>query len=119
MDFLERLDLLIQKAGINKHKLAMESGIPYSTIDGFYKKGYQNVKLSTLKRLCYYFNVTLDYLIEGNSVAVLEYDEMQLIGFFRDLNKEGKEEAVKHIVLLAESNQYKKDNQPVAMEAGA
>ena len=53
---------------INKAELARESGVPYTTIDGFYKKGSENVKLSTLKRLCAYLNCSLDFLADDNVV---------------------------------------------------
>ena len=41
--------------------------MPYTTIDGFYKKGADNAKLSTLKKLCAYFGCTLDYLADDDS----------------------------------------------------
>lgn len=63
--FLKTLDDLMGKKDINKHILAKESGIPYTTIDGWYKKGYDNVKLSSLRRIANYFGVTLDYLVYG------------------------------------------------------
>ena len=65
MDFLERLNLLKERTGDNNSTLAKRSGIPYTTIDGLYKKGFANVKLSTLEALCAYFGVTLDYLVKG------------------------------------------------------
>ena len=50
MSFTSRLELLMQKNGINnKSELSKISGIPYTTIDGFYKKGSDNIKLSTFK----------------------------------------------------------------------
>ena len=63
--FLEILDKLIEEKKINKSVLAKESGIPYTTIDGFYKKGWENVKLSTLLKLAAYFEVSVDYLVSG------------------------------------------------------
>jgi len=45
--------------------LARESGVPYTTIDGFYKKGWDNVKLSTLLKLAAYFEISLDALVNG------------------------------------------------------
>ena len=63
--FLEILDKLIEEKKINKSVLAKESGIPYTTIDGFYKKGWENVKLSTLLKLAAYFEVSVDYLVLG------------------------------------------------------
>lgn len=62
MGLTDKLDLLMKERNINKADLARESGVPYTTIDGFYKKGSENAKLSTLKKLCTYFNCTLDYL---------------------------------------------------------
>ena len=64
MGLTDKLDLLMKERNISKADLARESGVPYTTIDGFYKKGSENAKLSTLKKLCSYFNCTLDYLAD-------------------------------------------------------
>ena len=66
MGLTDKLDLLMRERNINKADLARESGVPYTTIDGFYKKGSENAKLSTLKKLCTYFNCTLDYLADDD-----------------------------------------------------
>ena len=66
MGLTDKLDLLMKERNINKAELARESGVPYTTIDGFYKKGSDNAKLSTLKKLCNYFNCSLDYLADDN-----------------------------------------------------
>lgn len=66
MSLTDKLDLLMKEKKINKAELARESGIPYTTIDGFYKKGSENAKLSTLKKLCSYFGCTLDYLADDS-----------------------------------------------------
>lgn len=62
MDFLSKLDYLMKTHNLNKRSLSINSGIPYTTIDGFYKKGFENTKLSTIKKLCDYFDVSIDYL---------------------------------------------------------
>ncbi len=64
MGLTDKLDLLMKDRNINKSILARESGIPYTTIDGFYKKGSENAKLSTLKKLCSYFGCSLDFLAD-------------------------------------------------------
>lgn len=64
MTFLERLDLLKLRTGDTNASLARNSGLPYTTIDGLYKKGYSNMKLSTIQALADYFDVSLDYLIK-------------------------------------------------------
>lgn len=67
MSFTEKLDALMAKRHINKSTLSKEADIPYTTINGFYKKGSDNIKLSTLKKLGTYFNCTLDYLVDNEN----------------------------------------------------
>ena len=62
MEFLEKLNYLMDKRGLNKNTLSKDCNIPYTTIDGWYKKGYEGLKLTTLKKLSGYFGVTLDFL---------------------------------------------------------
>lgn len=62
----DNLDKLIAQKRINKNILSKESGIPYTTIDGLYKKGADNTKLSTLVKLADYFEISLDELILGD-----------------------------------------------------
>lgn len=66
MSFLTKLDKLMKDRNINKSQLSRESGVPYTTIDGFYKKGTDNIKLSTLKKLSSYFGCSLDYLADDD-----------------------------------------------------
>lgn len=63
MNFLEKLDFMMNKLGINKSKLSIISGVPYTTIDTFYKKGYENTKLSTIKKISEALDVSMDYLL--------------------------------------------------------
>lgn len=64
MSFTDKLDALMAERGINKSILSKESGIPYTTIAGFYTKGTDNVKLSTLKKLSSYLECSIDYLAD-------------------------------------------------------
>ncbi len=67
MSFLNKLENLMHDKGIeNISQLSRETGIPYTTIDGFYKKGTENIKLSTLKKLASYFECSLDFLVDYN-----------------------------------------------------
>ena len=67
MSFTEKLDMLMAERRINKSILSREADIPYTTIDGFYKKGSDNIKLSTLKKLAAYFHCSLDYLVDDSN----------------------------------------------------
>lgn len=61
MDFLEKLNYLMDKNHLNKSTLSKACNIPYTTIDGWYKKGYEGLKLTTLRKLAEYFGTSLDY----------------------------------------------------------
>ena len=80
MSFIDRLEYLMKKNGIKKKsELARASDIPYTTIDGFYKKGSDNIKLSTLRKLAKCLHCSLDYLTEDSdtiqpSTAAAHFD---------------------------------------------
>lgn len=86
--FLETLTALMAERGISKSELSQQSGIPYTTIDGWYKKGGSNVHLTTLVRLSDYFGVTLDYLA-GREGGISPAEQLML-GRWRRLDKHGK-----------------------------
>jgi len=115
--FLEKLDFLMNERSINKSILAKKSGIPYTTIDGFYKKGNDNAKLSTLKKLLEYFNASLDFLMRDSNILspkeikralALNTKETQLITRYRELSEEGQEKANDYVNDLADTGKYKK-----------
>lgn len=100
MNFLEKLDFLMNKYGLNKRSLSQKSGIPYTTIDAWYKKGYEGLKLTTLRKLNDFFNTALDYWIldevtdpnYGKSSGFkVEFDEMEHIKKYRKLDTFGQE----------------------------
>lgn len=100
MNFLEKLDFLMNKYGLNKRTLSQKCGIPYTTIDAWYKKGYEGLKLTTLRKLNDFFNTSLDYWILDKitdpnygraSGFEVEYDEMEHIKKYRALDGHGKE----------------------------
>lgn len=70
MDFLDRLRHLATAKGYeNNMQLSKASGVPYTTLDGFYRTGYENVKLSTLRKLADCLECSLEYLVNGNSAV--------------------------------------------------
>ncbi|MBS6775331.1 MAG: helix-turn-helix transcriptional regulator [Eubacterium sp.] len=86
MSFTDKLDALMAEKGINKSILSKESGIPYTTIAGFYSKGTDNVKLSTLKKLSSYLGCSIDYLADDNQ------DEVSTIAAHFDGNEYTEDE---------------------------
>ncbi len=100
MDFLEKLNFLMDKYNLNKSTLSKLCDIPYTTIDGWYKRGYEGLKLPTLKKLSNYFGISLDYwaddnLIEPipkkiNNFTLTQKDEIELLIDYRTLNDSTK-----------------------------
>lgn len=62
MSVVERLTAYMNTHGYRKSDIARLSDIPYTTIDGLFKKGDENIKLSTLKKLAKLIGCTLDEL---------------------------------------------------------
>ena len=99
MDFLEKVTYLMKRDKLNKHTLSQQSGIPYTTIDGWFKKGYESAKVSTLIKLADFFDVELDYLVRpsisdsnyGKTRDLLSSNEGKLIVFYRSMNQGGQE----------------------------
>lgn|GEM_PF-679558 len=65
MNFLERIDELLRIRDLNKNQLAAQTGIPVSTIYGWYKKGYGSITLPTLLKLSEFFGCSMEYLVNG------------------------------------------------------
>lgn len=100
MDFLQKLDFMMEKYSLNKRSLSKNSGIPYTTIDGWYKKGYEGMKMSTLKVLSDYFNTIVDYWVTDEVTDpnewkangfVVSTEEMGQVQKYRLLDPYGKE----------------------------
>lgn len=64
MKFTDKLDKLMEERGISRMGVAKESSVPYTTIVNFYEKGTENIKLSTLRKLADFFEISLDYLVD-------------------------------------------------------
>lgn len=82
MTFLEKLEKLMREHNLNKSTLSKSCGIPYTTIDGWYKKGFEDLRLSTLKKLSSFFNTSLDFWAyddEENEPSKLSKEKQEFI----------------------------------------
>ena len=90
MTFTDKLDMLMDRRNLNKHSLSSETGIPYTTIDNWYKRGVESVKLSTVKIIADYFGVTLDFFGDNNNNdRVSQLDQSQEFAYI-DMNNTKK-----------------------------
>lgn len=118
MNFLEKLDFIMEKRSINKSKLSKISGVPYTTIDGFYKKGYENTKLSTIRKLSEALDVSLDYLFDEtldeqslsvtDTAAIFPARLARIIEIYSKMNPSGQDKLYEYAEDLFGNNRYKK-----------
>jgi SOS-response transcriptional repressor LexA len=87
--FLQTITHLLEEKGISKSELARQSGIPYTTIDGWYKKSFDGVRLETLQKLANFFDVSIDFLVNG-AAEQLTLEETRLVSKYRRLDRHGK-----------------------------
>lgn len=88
MTFLEKLDILIRSKGLNKHSFAKECGIPYTTVDYWYKKNTDKVKLDTVRQISAFFGVSLNYWKENEGDALALYkDYVEYLPYLADADQ--------------------------------
>jgi len=128
MNFLEKLDSLLKEKKLNKHLLSKESGIPYTTIDGWYKKGYDGLKLTTLRKLALFFNTTLDYWayddIEKNiplntvkeETYIISSKDESILSLYNQLDEGDKGEIRGEIKHMLKAKKYSSQNANIDME---
>lgn len=103
MNFLDRIDRLMREKGINKNQLAQMTGIPVSTIYGWYKKGYDNITLPTFRKLSGFFGCSMEYLANGESEERKTLSlEAQRIGHKFDNFSEEKKRLLRGFIVLLE-----------------
>ena len=101
MDFLEKLDYLMLQNNLNKSTLSKNCGIPYTTIDGWYKKGYEGLKLTTLRKLSEYFNLSLDFW-NDNSMSGLSLNKEEELLIINYRNNPELHTAIKKLLDIQE-----------------
>lgn len=92
MNFIDKLNMLMETKNLKRSDLSRGSGLSYTTIDGLYKKGFDNMKLQTLKAIADYFEVSIDYLVNDDFVEIegADSDEQRLLAKYRELDDMGR-----------------------------
>ena len=94
MEFLKTLDNLLVTHNMKRADLARAINVAPSTINSWYARGTDKVKLQVLIDISNYFNVSLEYLINGKeSPSIINADhysaeELKLINDFCTMLKE-------------------------------
>ena len=98
MTLLQKLTDLMKKNGDTVASLSRKSGLPYTTIDGLFKKGFVGARISTIEAISKTYNVSLDYMcrdeIEDPHYGIEEpassEDEMRLLHAWRQAEKSAR-----------------------------
>lgn len=61
MKFTEKLDQLMRENGLNRRTFALRCDIPYTTVCGWYDRGYDGVRMNTVRKIAETFNTGLEY----------------------------------------------------------
>lgn len=61
MKFTDKLDHLMKQNGLNKRTFALKCDIPYTTVCGWYDRGYDGVRMSTIRKISEAFGTSLEY----------------------------------------------------------
>lgn len=87
MNFLDNLTKLLKRENLSRAELAKRLNIAPSTINSWYNRGYENVSLKFLLKICNYFNVNLETLINGD-VDNDKSKEKEIINLFIEYYEE-------------------------------
>lgn len=78
MELIEKLNLLMKKNNIkNLSQLSRETNIPYTTLKSIFDGDVNDIRLSTSRKLCDYFKITLDDLLDDD----IELTEVRMASF--------------------------------------
>lgn len=67
MELIEKLHILMKRNNIkNISQLSKETKIPYTTLKSIFDGDVNDIRLSTSRKLCDYFKITLDDLLDDD-----------------------------------------------------
>lgn len=67
MELIEKLNLLMEKNNIkNISQLSKETNIPYTTLKSIFDGDVNDIRLSTSRKICDFFHITLDELLDDD-----------------------------------------------------
>lgn len=76
--------------------------IPYTTIDGIFKRGLNNSGISNVIKLCDALNISVDELVKGNIVPISHDPLLDYARLLAKLSKKSRESALNYISYLVE-----------------
>ena len=88
--FSKRLKELRKERGLTQEDLSKLSGVSFPTISRYENGQRDEPKLTILKTLANYFDVTLDYLVGDTDVKDVNFTATEIARIFKELYDDGK-----------------------------
>lgn len=111
MNMIEKIQMLMNERDLNKADVSKGADIPYTTIDGLFKKGYENTRYPTLRKLSIFFDVSMEYLItddeenrDAGKISFMDVtpEELNLLNLWRKLPRDEQMKLLGRIELKLE-----------------
>ena len=77
VDFLTNLEVLLKNNNMNRSDLARAIDVAPSTINSWYARGSEKVSITILRKIAVYFNVSLEVLINGDTITSIHFTEYE------------------------------------------
>jgi transcriptional regulator with XRE-family HTH domain len=88
--FSQRLKELRKERGLTQDELSKLSGISFPTISRYEKGKRDEPKLTILKTLANYFDVTIDYLVGDTDIKETNFTSDEIARIFNKLDDDDK-----------------------------
>jgi transcriptional regulator with XRE-family HTH domain len=88
--FTQRMKELRKKHSLSQEDLSKFSGVSFPTISRYENGKRDEPKLSILKKLANYFNVTLDYLAGDTDIEEKNFTPNEIARIFEELDDDDK-----------------------------
>lgn len=90
MDIQKRIKDLMEERGWTDYRLAMESGLSYSTVSNMFKRNNAPT-IPTLEAICKAFGITLSqFFAEGEEAVILTDEQREIFATWSLLNPKQK-----------------------------
>lgn len=99
MNMIEKIQEMMSEKKLTKADVAKGAEIPYTTLDGLFKKKFENTRFPTLRKIALFFDVSMEYLVVDEEsdkdygkviVNELTREEHNLIASWRKLSHENQ-----------------------------
>lgn len=77
VDFLTNLEVLLKNNDMSRSDLARAIEVAPSTINSWYARGSEKVSITILRKIAVYFNVSLEVLINGDTITSIHFTEYE------------------------------------------